>query len=148
MRGWKTLLLLLMLHNSNFTSAQSIKIINNPSSLEPISLDMLNSPFREINLSITPNGKYLFFMSLRGGNPWSTEGYSIYRGEPRFDGDIWYSKKMNNQWTDPICMPEGVNTSSAEDEPNVSPDGNFVLYQSWNSGIPNREWYNNCLQFS
>ena len=36
-------------------------------------LGTLNSDARETNMSITPNGKYLFFMSVRGGQPWSTE---------------------------------------------------------------------------
>lgn len=131
MEGKKMVLLALMMTPGFYGNTQEIKIIENHSDLQPHPLAIINSEFREINLSISPDGKYLYFMSLRGGNPWSVEGYSIFRGKSRFDGDIWYSKKAAGQWTDPICLPPPVNTSSAEDEPNISPDGNSVMYQSW-----------------
>ena len=94
-------------------------------------LSVLNSDFRETNLSITPDGKYLYFMSSRGQMPWSVEGYTIYKGTPRYDGDIWFSRNDNGAWSSPECLPATVNTSTGEDEPNVSPDGNYVLFQSW-----------------
>jgi Mg-chelatase subunit ChlD len=95
-------------------------------------LDILNSRMRETNLSITPDGKYLFFMSLRGGQEWS-QIYMLYREEGVYDGDIWYSQKVNGKWTAPKCLPLGINTASGEDEPNISMDGQTVYFQSWNS---------------
>lgn len=90
----------------------------------------VNSLARETNLSISPDGKYLYFMSDRGGQVWS--GYSgTYNGMPRYDGDIWYSTKSGDQWQRPKCLGLGVNTSSGEDEPMISQDGQFVVYQSW-----------------
>lgn len=93
-------------------------------------LALLNSPFRETNMSITPDGQYLFFMSLRGGQDWSRR-YMVWGEDSVFDGDIWYARKYNGKWTAPKCLPYGVNTSSGEDEPNVSPNGRKVYYQSW-----------------
>jgi len=95
-------------------------------------LNVLNSYSRETNLSITPDGRYLFFMSLRGQQPWSNS-FMEYKGDSVYDGDIWYSRKLRGKWTAPQCMPYGVNTSQGEDEPNVSPDGRRVYFQSWNA---------------
>ena len=95
-------------------------------------VDILCSSHRETNLSITPDGRYLYFMSLRGGQRWS-QSFMTFRGDSVFDGDIWYSRKVAGQWQKPVCMPLGINTSQGEDEPNISPDGKTVYYQSWNS---------------
>ncbi len=93
-------------------------------------LSHLNSPFRETNMSITPDGQYLFFMSLRGGQKWS-HSYMVWGEDSVFDGDIWYTQKVNGVWAKPKCLPYGINTASGEDEPNVSPNGRKVYYQSW-----------------
>lgn len=95
-------------------------------------VDVLNSPYRETNLSITPDGKYLYFMSLRGEQPWS-HMFMTYQGDSVYDGDIWYSVKMGGNWQPPRCMPFGINSYEGEDEPNVSPDGGTVYFQSWNT---------------
>ncbi len=97
----------------------------------PIELTALNSTFRDINLSITPNGKYLYFMSGRGGQSWSYPNYTTYRGKPEHDGDIWFSKRVNDEWQTPLCLGMPINTSSGEDEPNISADGQTVYFQSW-----------------
>ncbi len=97
-----------------------------------IELTTLNSSARETNLSISPDGKYLYFMSDQGKQPWSIP-YGEYNGKQRFDGDIWFSEKKDFVWQKPICLDRNVNTSAGEDEPNISPDGQFLLFQSWKS---------------
>ncbi|MEM6766223.1 MAG: VWA domain-containing protein [Bacteroidota bacterium] len=97
-------------------------------------MDILNSSYRETNLSITPDGRYLFFMSMRGGREWSRR-YMTFKGDSVYDGDIWFTEKVAGNWVRPRCMPLGVNTSFGEDEPNVSADGRRVYFQSWNPFI-------------
>ena len=95
-------------------------------------LDQLNSPHRETNLSITPNGKYLYFMSQRGEQPWSTLGYSMLNNNSQeFDGDIYYSVNKNGVWQKPQVMNYPISTSRGEDEPSISMDGQTVYFQSW-----------------
>ena len=100
-------------------------------------LNQVNSPFNEANLSLTPDGKRLFFMSDRGEQKWSRHPDTT----ERFDGDIWTSERVNGEWQPPHCLDATVNTGRGEDEPNISPDGQRVIFQSWqpdwqNSGGP------------
>ncbi|MEM6380244.1 MAG: OmpA family protein, partial [Bacteroidota bacterium] len=96
-------------------------------------LTQLNTDARETNLSITPNGKYLFFMTQRGEMPWSTERKNKQKDgkTPQYDGDIWYSVKKDGEWQPPKNMSELINTADGEDEPNVTVDGQAVYFQSW-----------------
>ncbi len=118
----------------NIAWGQEVPIANHHPDLQVEKLHILNSDYRETNLSITPDGQYLYFMSLRGGMPWSVKDYALFQGKPRYDGDLWYSKKIDGQWTAPQNLPGTVNTKDAEDEPNISPDGSYVLFQSWRDG--------------
>ncbi len=100
-------------------------------SIIPVELSELNSRYRDINLSITPNGKYLYFMSGRGGQAWSQPNYTTYHGKPEHDGDIWFSRRDNESWQPPFCLGMPINSASGEDEPNISADGQTVYFQSW-----------------
>ncbi len=99
-----------------------------------VRLENLNSPFRETNPCLTPDGRYLFFMSGRGGEKWSDPGYTSYQGRTEADGDIYYSRNVDGIWSDPENLGPPINTSMGEDEPNVTPDGQFVIFQSWKEG--------------
>ena len=80
---------------NGFTQS-TVKIINNPHNINITQLTALNSVSRETNLSISPDGNYLFFMSDRGGMAWSTLS-STYKGKPRYDGDIWFYRQSGDQ---------------------------------------------------
>jgi WD40-like Beta Propeller Repeat len=113
------------------------RILKHPGQIVTERLDILNSTFRETNINISPDGKYMFFMSGRGGQPWSGMYGTTYKGKPEYDGDIWFSQKVGGKWSFPQCLGANVNTFSGEDEPNISPDGQTVTYQSWRSSYSN-----------
>ncbi len=135
----KLSLLLSLLCLVNLLFAQK-KVLTLPDwEVKPQALTQLNSPYRDINLSLTPSGKYLYFMSPRGGMPWSVKDYHRFQGKSEFDGDIWYSERgADLQWQAPQCLPNTVNSEMGEDEPNISADGQTVYFQSWR-----RNWAQN-----
>ena len=118
-----------------FVNAQIEEKVHKPENqIEIEFLEKVNSQYRDVNLSITPNGRYLYFMSGRGGKPWTSNTPRYFKGRPEYDGDIWYSEIKEGIWESPTCMPGNVNTSRGEDEPNISPDAQRVYFQSWKSG--------------
>jgi hypothetical protein len=110
------------------TGKKPAKITKNPSDIKIQKLDILNSKYQENNISITPDGKYLFFMS-ESPSSWSTKDYAGKKD--RYDGDIWYSKSSGGNWQKPQNIGQAINTPQGEDEPNISPDGQTVIFQSW-----------------
>lgn len=93
-------------------------------------LNQINTSFQEANLSLTPDGKRMYFLSDRGGQAWSRRPDST----ERFDGDIWTSERINGEWQSAQCLDATVNTGRGEDEPNIMPDGQTVIFQSWQPG--------------
>jgi len=118
------ILILFTLHGGSQTESPSKLGIH----IKPLTI--LNSPQKETNISITPNDKYMFFMSARGGNRWNTKN-QISTTDNKYDGDIYYSVKKNGIWSAPINMGSPPNSDKGEDEPMISPDGKKVIFQSW-----------------
>jgi hypothetical protein len=105
-----------------------------------VRLNDMNSSFVESNPYITPDGKFLFFQSERGGQPWSRkkDRVSERTGQETFDGDIWYAERVGtgatSTWKAAEPMDASVNTMRGEDEPFITFDGRTVLFQSWRDG--------------
>lgn len=131
MRSLPILILVIAVLGSLELHAQKrANILDHKDRIRVKEVSVLNSRYRETNLSITPDGKYLYFMSLRGEQRWSSS-FMTFKGDSVYDGDIWFSTKVNGQWQRPQVLPYGINTFSGEDEPHISTDGNRVYYQSW-----------------
>jgi hypothetical protein len=92
-------------------------------------LDVLNTKYYETNISITPDGKYLYFETDRPSE-WSTKDYGRIG---KYDADIWYSKLIDGKWQEPQNVGRNINTPQSEGEPNISPDGQTMYFQSWRS---------------
>ncbi|MCU0438693.1 MAG: hypothetical protein MUC49_12350 [Raineya sp.] len=119
----------------NGYAQKTAEIIEQPTNIPVSKQYRLNSSYREVNMSITPDGRYMFFMSSRGLMPWSREGYTNFKGQSQYDGDIWYSERKGKDWQIPVCLSSNINTNMGEDEPNVSPDGQIVYFQSWHNDV-------------
>lgn len=130
---WIGIALLPVFFPCHLQAQRKATILDHKDRIQLKRLDVLNSKSREVNLSITPDGNYLYFMSLRGGQSWSQPSYMTFRGDSVADGDIWFSQKVGGKWQRPKVLPLGINSPQGEDEPNVSADGKTVYYQSWNA---------------
>jgi outer membrane protein OmpA-like peptidoglycan-associated protein len=102
---------------------QDVKVLTHRDQVEIEPVTVLNSTYRECNLSVSPDGKELFFMSTRPSKINKIGG----------DGDLYKSKiNENNEWSYPVFLKD-INTSNGEDEPSLSADGSTLFFQSWNN---------------
>jgi tetratricopeptide (TPR) repeat protein len=77
----------------------------------------VNSKFREIAATLSPDGNTIYFVSDRPGG---------YGGT-----DVWIIKKLpTGAWGVPFNAGPDVNTDRDEDFPNVSPDGDYLFFSS------------------
>jgi len=112
---------LIYLHFPIFGQVAKILTHRQSVNIEPV--NVLNSPYRECNLSVSPDGNSLYFMSTRPSKINKIGG----------DGDLYMSSlNSQNKWNSPTFMRE-LNTTSGEDEPSLSADGNTIYFQSWNN---------------
>lgn len=77
----------------------------------------INTKYRESHVTLSPDGNSLYFTSDRPGG---------------FGGlDIYVIKKLpNGQWTEPILLPNEVNTPKDEECPFVHPNGSVLYFSS------------------
>ncbi|MEI6764974.1 MAG: OmpA family protein [Bacteroidota bacterium] len=114
-------------------TAQHNNVIENKDNVTIARADSLNSGSGEANISISPDGKNIFFMSNRGGKRWSRY-IKTDDGRTRADGDIYYSIRINGIWQKAHSLSDTINTGEGQDEPLVLPDGKYVVYESWAHG--------------
>ncbi len=93
-------------------------------------VEALSSPFKEASITLSPTGRFLYFMTERGGQPWSQFDDKLNSN----DRDIWYAERKDGVWQRPTPLPETINSAFGEDEPNITPDGQNVFFQSFRNG--------------
>lgn len=68
--------------------------------------------------SISPDGRYLFFVSMRPQTP----------GEPPFEvQNIWMLESQGNEWRNPVMLPPSINSSARELGGTLTKDGTFYF---------------------
>lgn len=105
------------------------RVLQNPN-LTITKLDALNSPAKEANLSLAPDGRLLYFASYRGGQPWTR----FDEGFQRNDVDIYVAERVQAQWQPPRPLEASINTENDEDEPVISSDGQNLTFLSARAG--------------
>ena len=86
--------------------------------------------------SISPDGRYLFFVSMRPQKP----------GEPPFDvQNIWVIERQGNEWRNPVMLPPPINSGARELDATLTKDGTFY-FSTTREGIKGRicrsKWIN------
>ncbi len=75
----------------------------------------VNTGSWEFNPTITPDGEVLIFTALA-------------RPGGRGAGDIWVSRLVDGQWSEPVGIGDAVNTSADEYHPSLSPSLDRLFY--------------------
>ncbi|MBU1011563.1 MAG: hypothetical protein KKG99_01040 [Bacteroidetes bacterium] len=68
--------------------------------------------------SFSPDGKRVYFASNKDNPEIVKDGSGL---------DIWYIERVENGWTDPIKMPETINSTFGEFAPSVASNGNLYF---------------------
>lgn len=97
---------------------------------EPVSISKnINSKFNEGTCTISADGRILIFTSCIG-----RRGYG--------NCDLFYSRKVGEEWSIPINMGPEINSSAWESQPSLSADGRVLYFISdRRGGIGGRDIY-------
>ena len=108
-----------------FNLAQNISTLHHSSEVIFTELTKLNSKERECNISVSPDGKVLYFMSTR-------EFRKINNTYKDYNSELFCSvQNENGTWSKPKKAGEEINSDRNEDEPSLSADGTTMYFQSW-----------------
>ena len=88
----------------------------------------INGEYAEGSPYIAPDESYLIFTRI--GNPADVGGVDLCVSFRDADG----------QWTEPVTLPEPINTRANEICPNVSPDGKYLFFNSFRTGGADVYW--------
>ena len=85
----------------------------------PVPLKFSRDEWRDLDASVSPDGKKLFFISTRPkpGRPQNSPG----------DMDIWVADRDGDEWTAPRWL-ENVNSEAKEGSPSVDRDGTLYFF--------------------
>ncbi|MFH1050869.1 MAG: OmpA family protein [bacterium] len=118
-----------------------------------INQEVLNSTYVEDNPIISADGNKIFFNSTRF---YPERTWAKFKDvEQRYDYDVYFSKRVNDEWIPPINLGTNINTSEDDVVVSINPEGNIVYYLSFKKGWRNdggpfyraeyhgKEWINN-----
>ncbi len=101
----------------------------------PELMPQLNSPYNDETPFLSADGTILLFSSDRDG---SIEMPKNNLNQVRVSFDLYWSKRVNGEWTAPEPLPGDVNTQYHEKTPSLSRDGKTLYYCTWLFGDMNR----------
>jgi len=98
---------------------------------EPEPMRTLNSPYNDETPYVSMDGTLIIFASDRDG---SFEMPRNSQGQVKVSFDLYWSRKVKEQWTRPVKLAGSVNTIFHERMPSLSPDGNTIYFTRWPFG--------------
>ena len=103
-----------------------IPVLEHKGNVKIIELKSLNSGQRECNLSVSPDGETIYFMSTR------------IRHNSFDQADIYVSNFKDGIWSKPRALSSKINSMYGEDEPSIVDSGQSMYFQSWKAGWKDR----------
>ena len=88
--------------------------------------------WRDIEPAMAPDGSYLVFSSNRpateGGK--AIDGFFQGKTQPGKGGNLWRVNRTRNGWSEPVRLPDELNSNTAIYSPSVARSGNIYFNQS------------------
>ena len=103
-------------------SKYALELIKNPINIEVKSIDILNTQHAEYRPLVNAEENILYFTSTRPGG--SSE---IKDDQGNYYEDIYYSEKVNNQWSKPSLAVGDLNSEKSNSALFLSADGEKML---------------------
>jgi hypothetical protein len=85
----------------------------------------------DIEPAMAPDGSYLLFISNRPINPGGAplDGYFGGAARPRRGGNLWRVDRVKKGWSQPVRLPDVVNSNTTIYAPAVAKSGNLYFMQ-------------------
>jgi len=102
--------------------------INAQDSAKPVLQSALESNYDDISPVMAPEGDILYFTKRK--HPQNVGG-------EKDEGDIWFSRKVNNEWMAPEPLTGSINNEAFNSVIGITPDGN-IMYVTGNYQQPKK----------
>lgn len=85
----------------------------------------------DIEPAMAPDGSYLVFISNRPATPGGKAIDGHYNGsaQPGWGGNLWRVNRLGKNWSEPVRLPDVINTNSSIYAPAVVRDGSLYFMQ-------------------
>lgn len=119
--------------NTNDNTRRAIVIVRlTGNRVDSKSIAPFSGTYADIEPAYSPDGQKLFFASSR----------PLYAGDNTVDYNIWYSERINNQWSAEAHPIRGkVNTDEDEFYPSVTTNGNLYYTAAYKNGVGREDIY-------
>lgn len=119
--------------NTNDNTRRAIVIVRlTGNRVDSKSIAPFSGTYADIEPAYSPDGQKLFFASSR----------PLYAGDTTVDYNIWYSERINNQWSAEAHPIRGkVNTDEDEFYPSVTTNGNLYYTAAYKNGVGREDIY-------
>lgn len=119
--------------NTNDNTRRAIVIVRlTGNRVDSKSIAPFSGTYADIEPAYSPDGQKLFFASSR----------PLYAGDTTADYNIWYSERINNQWSAEAHPIRGkVNTDEDEFYPSVTTNGNLYYTAAYKNGVGREDIY-------
>ncbi len=79
---------------------------------------------------MSPNGKFLIFVSNRPATPGGAVIEAFYNGEKQGGGNLWRVERQGEGWGEPVHLPARVNRSGSIFAPSAVADGSLYFMEA------------------
>lgn len=101
----------------------------------PPTLAPFSGVWRDIEPSLSPDGKYLIFSSNRPALPGQPALDGSYKGAiPQGGGNLWKVTRTGSKWSQPQRLSDRINTSDSVFSPSIAGDGSLYFMKPDQAG--------------
>lgn len=88
--------------------------------------------WKDLEPTMSPDGSFLIFVSNRPSAEGKGPLDGVFNGKtyPGGGGNLWRVDRHGDRWSEPVCLPASINSSSAVFSPSIAGDGSLYFMQA------------------